>query len=171
MNIPISSGNDINNFRDSLLKTKKKFKANVILSDIKSQISMDDLNLLDMTLDTAKPSVTVRVFGSIGINSAMLLSRRFRRHAYKGYSIDMKIESNVPASEKQLIQDRMLRLCKDDKKTAFQPRLLAGDNISVDDCLELGLLDKIIDPFASKSKTPKIGVVATADATKSDTQV
>ena len=101
MKIPISGSNDIISFRDSLIKAKKKVKADVILSDIKSPIAMDDLNLLDMVLDTTKPSVTVRAFGNIGINSAMLLSRRFRRYGYKGYNIDMRIDSSVPASEKQ----------------------------------------------------------------------
>ncbi|HEY5534737.1 MAG TPA: hypothetical protein VIL99_07380, partial [Ignavibacteria bacterium] len=146
-NTIISSQDEFLGFVNSLSsvnsnKGRAKVKATVM--DIPS-LDLSRLRDLEEAIYLSGANIEFNLKGDVGVFTAALLSRRFKRTGFAGRNINLAISASVSKDDKEKLIDHIGQ-CVDSKSVDTVKSLVAkGATISTDDAKGLGLIDQVID--------------------------
>ncbi|HEY5124875.1 MAG TPA: hypothetical protein VIK14_14180 [Ignavibacteria bacterium] len=169
-NTIISSQDEFLGFVNSLSsvnsnKGRAKVKATVM--DIPS-LDLSRLRDLEEAIYLSGANIEFNLKGDVGVFTASLLSRRFKRTGFTGRNINLAISASVSKDDKEKLIDHIGQ-CVDSKSVDTVKSLVAkGATISMDDAKGLGLIDQVIDLSKRRGSKTTTAAVASDDTSVSE---
>jgi len=143
-------------------KGKTKVKATVM--DIPS-LNPSSFRNLDEDIYLSGANIEINLKGDVGVFSAALLSRRFKRTGFAGRNISLAIPASMNPEEKDKLIDRIGQCVKSEFSDAVKTLVKKGASISMADAKHFGLIDQEIDLSKRRGSKPTTAVVASDDKT------
>lgn len=146
-NTIISTQNELQGFVSTLSaanSNKGRAKVKATLKDIPT-LDVSNFRNMDEEIYLSGANIEFNIKGDVGVFSASLLSRRFKRTGFAGRNINFAIPASVSARDKDVLINRIGQ-CANEASVAKVKTLVAqGAIISMADAKEFGLIDQVID--------------------------
>jgi len=170
-NTIISTQEELQGFVSTLAaanSNKGKARIKATLKDIPT-LDVSSFRNLDEDIFLSGANIEYNLKGDVGVFSASLLSRRFKRTGFTGRNINLAIPASVSAQDKDVLINRIGQCANEASVDKVKTLIAQGATITMADAKEFGLIDQVIDLAKrrgqSKTTTAK---VASTDSTVVD---
>jgi hypothetical protein len=141
---------------------KGKVKVKRTLTNFQS-MDVTKLRSFDEDIFLSGANVEFNLKGDVGVFTAAVLSRRFKRTGFDGRSINLAIPASVSADDRAKLIDRIGK-CVDTKSVDTVKSLVEkGATLTMAQAKEIGLIDQVIDlskrrgqPKSDTAKVPPV---------------
>lgn len=138
---------------------KGRAKVKATLKDIPT-LDVSNFRNLDEEIYLSGANIEYNLKGDVGVFSASLLSRRFKRTGFAGRNIHLAIPASVSAQDKDVLINRIGQCANEASVDKVKTLVAQGATISMADAKEYGIIDSVIDLAKrrgqSKSTTAKV---------------
>ena len=171
-NTIIGTQDDFLGFVGSLLTSGSKKNRAVVKATVGDISSLDISKLRDAeeAIYLLGTNIEINLRGDVGIFSAALLSRRFKRKGFAGRNINLAIPASVNQSDKDAIIDRLGLCVKSEFSDKVKSLVKQGASISMAEAKNFGLIDQEVDLTKRRGSKPATAVVASEDKTVPENQ-
>lgn len=166
-NTLISSQEDFLGFVDSLPAANSKKSRTVEKATLGDLPSLDISKLRDLeeAIYLSGTNIEIYLRGNVGVFSAALLSRRFKRKGFAGRIINLSIPASVGQQEKEKLTDRIGLCVKSEFAEEVKLLVTKGASITMAEAKRIGLIDQEVDLLKRRGSKPATAVVASDDTT------
>lgn len=174
-NTIISTQEELLSFVSSLSAAntnKGRTRIKATLKDI-STLDVSSFRNLDEDVFLSGANIEYNLKGDIGVFSASLLSRRFKRTGFAGRNITLAIPSSLSAQDKEVLTKRISQCANEASVEKVKSLISSGATVSMAEAKDLGLIDQVIDLSKrrgqSKATTAKVASTENSTVADSDT--
>jgi hypothetical protein len=166
-NTIIGTQEDFLGFVGSLPAAKSNKGRTVIKATVGDIPSLDISKLRDVeeAIYLSGCNIEINLRGDVGIFSAALLSRRFKRKGFAGRNINLLIPASVGQQEREKLTDRIGLCVKSEFADEVKSLVTKGASITMAEAKKYGLIDQEVDLLKRRGSKPTTAVVASDDKT------
>lgn len=164
-NINVSTQEEFMKFVDSLpasSSSKGRTVAKATLGDLPS-LDISRIRDLEEAIHLSGCNIEINLRGDIGVFSAALLSRRFKRKGFAGRNINLLIPASVGQQEREKLTDRIGLCVKSEFADEVKSLVTKGASITMTEAKKFGLIDQEVDLLKRRGSKPTTAVVASTD--------
>jgi len=143
---------------------KSRAVAKATVGDIPS-LDISSLRDVEEAIYLSGTNIEINLKGDVGVFSAALLSRRFKRKGFAGRNISLAIPASINPEEKDKLIDRIGLCVKSEFSDEVKTLVKKGASISMTEAKNFGLIDQEVDLAKRRGSKPTTAVVASDDKT------
>ncbi|MCX6159071.1 MAG: hypothetical protein NTY74_13910 [Ignavibacteriae bacterium] len=166
-NSNVSTQDEFMKFVDSLPASGSKKGRTVEKATLGDLLSLDISKLRDLeeAIYLSGTNIEINLKGDIGVFSAALLSRRFKRKGFAGRNINLAIPASVGEQEREKLTDRIGLCVKSEFADEVKSLVKKGASITMAEAKKYGLIDQEVDLLKRRGSKPTTAIAASDDKT------